>query len=213
MIRTAIDENGQRVHVSQFRSGAEAHSKKHTYKDEYGLGLELTPCIYDNPHTSHFRIVTHIGNGAWGFMKPEHIFAQRQFEQKFINSKTFWVAYYARIDGKPKRVEVNLREYYDQCIIESPLGRRRSDILLKSSTHMAPPIMIEVWFSHRCEQEKIEEGSLIIEFRIKDYGDIFQRVKSWGLIEDFLNRRNPDVRFHNFRERQRELPWIKVLPL
>ena len=43
--------------------------------------------------------------------------------------------------------------------------------------------------------------------------DIFQRVKSWGLIEDFLNKRNPDVRFHNFRERQRELPWIKVLPL
>lgn len=208
MITKAYDSNGKLWNIKCFRSRADAHQRQ--YYDE--CKVAMTPCMYsrESGRQSYFRYVGQSGKGGRSNgMSIEHRVTQERLQYYFQKGWDFNVVYWDRVgDNKLKRMEVNLTKYYDECEMEGAIGNRVADILLKSRHNNVPPIMIEVWHGHYCEQDKLDEGHLIIEFRIKEIEDIQELVRNWGLKEAKLNETVPTVRFYNFRERRFELPWI-----
>ena len=207
MIEFAYDSNGHIYSAHSFTSSAKAHARK--YFDEYGI--PVTPVI-SNEKKPHFRRIK-ISGGVSNGVSMVHTIAQQFFANYFCNSRTFWVLYYhRRPDGTLKRHLVDLKKYYDICEIEGSIGKRRADILLKISRDSSvKPIMIEVWYTHACDQVKIDEGNFIIEVRIECLKDIQNYTKPCGLDESLLCDRQPKVRYHNFRENWKDLPWADEL--
>ena len=208
MIPFAYDSNGNIYYAHSFKSSAEAHARK--YFDKYGR--PVTPVI-SNEKTPHFRHLKISGGGVSNGVSLEHTITQELIAYRFSNYETFWVLYYhRRPDGTLKGHLVDLKKYYDTCIIEGSIDKRRADILLKNSRDSSiKPIMIEVWYKHACEQAKIDEGNFIIEFKIKRLEDIKNYTKPGGLDESWISVRQPKVRYHNFRENWKDLPWADEL--
>lgn len=208
MITFAYDLNGNRYYAQSFISSAKAHSRK--YFDKYGI--PVTPVI-SQTKKPHFRYLKPSGGGVSNGVSLEHRITQQIFAYCFLHYRTFWVQYYHRLpDGTLKAHRVDLKKYYDTCIIEGSIDKRRADILLKNTKEPSTkPIMIEVWYTHACDQTKIDEENFIIEFRIKCLEDIHNYTKLGGLDESFLCERQPKVRYHNFREYWMNLPWTDEL--
>lgn len=205
MLKIAKDQYGNKYNVDHFKSSAEAHIEGRLYYDD--CDIRVTPCIYDG-HESYFRYVTdYLINSSPSGISPEHLITQERFKYIFEKKDTFWVRYWHRTATSLIYKEVDLKKYYDIAIMEGREDNRAGDVLLKSSFLDIPPILIEVWYKHQCEQSKIDEGHLMIEFKIISLEDIANKVQNWGLKEDRLDRKRPIVRFHNFRERANELPW------
>lgn len=205
MITKGYDKTGKVYDIKTFRSSPDAHQRE--YFDD--CGIPITPCISDK-RSSHFRYLTEriMPNGGAG-MSAEHRITQLRFKKIFEAKETFWVGYYRRDGNNLKYTELDLKKYYTYAELEGKEGNRHGDILLKPISSNVPPILIEVWYKHQCKQEKLNEGHLIIEFRIRSFEDIPVFVRNWGLKESYLKERVPAVRFHNFRERAAELPWLK----
>ena len=208
MFKRAINKDGKTVHIDDYPTREAAHADK-PFTDTNHIGLKLTPVITDEKEC-HFRVVSGCTNSTGGGpMRPEHFITQKMFERIFNSKEEFWVKY-RRFPGpkyKHAWTKLDLKRHYDTCIVEGRVDDWQADVLLKDSTGLCPDILVEVWFKHRCEPEKIKSGHLIIEFKIRSFDDIFKRIHSWGLIEDEPQKMNYNVRFFNFRERTKELPW------
>lgn len=66
----------------------------------------------------------------------------------------------------------DLKEHYDTCEEEVPEGDFRPDLLLKSSKHQDQPIYIEVFYKHKCEENKLFSGKKIIEIKVENEEDV-----------------------------------------
>lgn len=96
----------------------------------------------------------------------------------------------------------DLHKIYDDCKEEQSIRNFRADLLLTSSTKPStPPILIEVFVTHKCEERKINSEERIIEVTIKDDEDISKLLKSsivesaqYPLDEDFIK-----CTFYNFK--------------
>lgn len=208
MIPIAYDSNGNIYYANSFKSSAEAHARK--YFDE--CGIPVTPVISDQK-ASHFRYLTPSGGGTGSGMSLEHHITQTRFAYYFQHFHSFHIKYWHRLpNGKLKGFWVDLKKYYNKCTLEGKIGNRYADILLSNSKNPSiRPIMIEVWYQHQCEQQKINESNFIIEFKISSFEDIQNYTKPGGLKESWLCKRQPEVRCHNFRERWTDLPWADEL--
>lgn len=79
----------------------------------------------------------------------------------------------------------NLKEFYDSCEQEVQYDsiKRRSDLkIFSSKKHNLPPIYIEFFVSHACDDLKLHRGGKIIEVKIVSESDIDQIVEN-GFIE------------------------------
>lgn len=202
ILKWATGEDGKRYNVDNFKSKAEAQKQK--YHDNYGNIVAPVLCVKKE---RHFRKIegSHGGNG--GSMTDVHKFAQERFIAFFKSPFPLKVSYY---DSKFKKISFDLNDYYDCCEMEGNIDGLRADILLTSQSHPDyPPILIEVLHSHACEFEKIQKKHLIIEFKVEKIEDVIHRLRN--LNENDTRDIDPDVRFHNFRERESELPWQKSL--
>lgn len=121
-----------------------------------------------------------------------HKLAKFKIRQAFLSSKHFLLSYkakaicsgdcpfigYPKCDGE-KPVEFDLREYYDTCEIEAPYNQFIADLLLSSSTNpKLPPVLIEVAVTHKCTEDKINDGIRIIEISIQSEEQIDNIVNS-----------------------------------
>ena len=74
---------------------------------------------------------------------------------------------------------LNLCDYYDTCEEEKGVNGVVADLLLtKSNNPNLAPVLVEIYVTHRCTEEKIYKGLRIFETK---------RIKSEEDIEDMLN--------------------------
>lgn len=209
MMTVAYDINGKEYYAAKFKSSAEAHSRK--YFDD--CGIPVTPVISDLKNC-HFRYIDDNKSGGNGNgMTLLHEIAQQRMQHCFNESNEFLVTCWERYNepGDPKHLrslQIDLKKYYSNANLEVVVNKRRADILLNPIDKELQPIFIEIAVSHECELTKIKEGHLIIEIRISKFEELAYFLKSGGIIESYMDRKKPRVRFWNFREKQKSLPWI-----
>lgn len=203
MITKAFDVNRNVYLANRFKSSAEAHSRK--YFDN--CGIPVTPVISDSKK-SHFRYCTQqYSKGHGNGVSAIHQIAQKRVCYIFESKSPFYVKYWNTENGGCKECSFDLKEYYQNPCLEKKIGNRRADILLEPKTDNYPPILIEISYTHDCEQAKIDEGYLIIEVRVTDLEDVHDLIKNWGLKESLLKEKRPKIRFFNFRNYQGIFPW------
>lgn len=110
-----------------------------------------------------------------------HILAKIKIREAFLSSEHFLLSYKAKArcscecpfisspkcEGE-KPVVFDLRRYYDTCNIEATYKQFRADLLLTSSTNpKLSPVLIEIKVTHKCTEDKINDGVRIIEIPIK----------------------------------------------
>jgi len=203
----AINKDGKKVNINNYRKPYEAKLDG-PFRDTAELGLRLVP-VFSNRKQRHFRVYRDVNtsSGSSDGMSMEHFVAQKVFEKRFRSLESLWVKYHKYENSKYPSVKVDLKQHYDKCIIEQPIQGFRADLLLRDSKRIAPDIMVEVWYTHRCTPEKISSGRPIIEFKISSFDDINDIIRNWGLIESDLSKNQYKVRFFNFRNRPDSFPW------
>lgn len=210
----------------------ERHS--HTYKC-LGCGAEMIPKMGDK-NAWHFAHYGHDGDNC-SSETYLHKLAKRLIKEKFDSSTEFKIKY--KRSGSCSNIKecvfkedyqcaveesksYNLKEFYDTCQEESPVGSFIADLLLTSSTHpKREPVLIEVVVTHKCTEEKLDSGLRIIELKIDSEETIKSIVQydEWkeGRLFDYdcdSRKRQTDkcgLAFHNFDRKvsqigQRDLP-------
>lgn len=104
--------------------------------------------------------------------------------------------------------DLNLKDYYDVCELEKKYEDFTADVLLSDSQGKYNPMFLEIYVSHPCEEEKIQSGVPIIEFKIKDEEELNALLKQ-RVFEEQRNvpvpnkkRKTEDkVLFYNFNNK------------
>lgn len=176
-----------------------------------------------NPHMGKLRRwhFVHKSVGSCSYESYLHKVAKIKIRQAFLSSKQFQLYYKAKAicscecpyissshkcEGE-KEVVFDLRSYYDNCEIEATYHQYRADLLLTSSTiPQRPPVLVEIMVTHKCTQQKINDGVRIIEIPIQSEEQIDNIVNNCVLnaIRDqhsnnnFSNERN--ITLYNFNK-------------
>lgn len=158
-----------------------------------------------------------------------HKLAKIKIKHAFLSSEHFMLSYNAkalcslecpfidfpRCDGE-KQVEFDLREFYDSCEIEAPYHKYRADLLLSSSDNpKTPPLLIEIMVTHKCTQDKINDGVRIIEIPIQSEQQIDDIVNNCKLSA----KRNScfvsdgDIILYNFNKIESIDPSERIIEL
>lgn len=163
-----------------------------------------------------------------------HNYAELRIKQRFDNSlqnNEFPVQFYVlekcpenatcklkeklKCKGNPRPVlkTLNLRKFYDTCCIEKGADKYIADLLLTNSKdESVKPLLLEVFVTHKCTDEKIASGFPIIEIKINNKDDADNPiVENAGEIVDrylFMKSENetalPPVVFYGFN---RDVPF------
>ena len=91
----------------------------------------------------------------------------------------------------------DLKFFYDKCETEKEYKGYVADLLLSSSKFPnLAPLFLEIAYKHDCEQEKLDSGIKIIEFKINDDSDLDFTLP---LKEEFNKPiKDRKIRFYNF---------------
>ena len=76
-----------------------------------------------------------------------------------------------------ERKTFNLKDYYQECLVEKQIGDFRPDLALIDNTGKRDPIFIEIWHKHKSDDTKLTSGNKIIEIRLKKMEDLEMLVK------------------------------------
>lgn len=128
-----------------------------------------------------------------------HKLAKNVLKERFYSDKPFEITYcqdimcsdkdsckfYIGSDCKEMiQKTFDIKQYYDTCQEEMKVGSFIADLKLTSSEYPnRPPIMIEIYVTHKCTVEKRESGIRIIEIHIENEYDI-RNLKSDIIKED-----------------------------
>lgn len=143
-----------------------------------------------------------------------HELAKIKIRDAFLLSEHFMLSYDAkalcslecpfidspRCEGE-KPVLFDLRKYYDSCGIEAPYHKYRADLLLSSSANPnTPPVLIEIMVTHKCTQDKINDGVRIIEIPIQSEQQIDDIVNNCKLSAKRYSSNDNDggITLYNF---------------
>lgn len=226
--RYAFDENDNLVNIDDVIK-EERHL--HTYRC-VACGEPLLPKIgmVRVPHFSHDK--DHTCDGETYL----HELAKHRLKERFDDkTKPFYISYEAEIicknidDCKWKNENcdrpcqyhsVDLKLYYDTAKLEQGIeykGKKyRADVGLTNvgltnskSKDVSNYILLEICVSHECEQEKIDSGLRIIEFRIKSENDIDDLVtqSEFHASPQWEKEKRKKICFYNF-ERKIKSPLI-----
>ena len=107
---------------------------------------------------------------------------------------------------------VDLKKYYDHCEEEVAIDKFRADLMLSNQLNNTPPVLIEIYVTHKSTEEKLNSSHRIIEIHIESEDDIDQIVSSASIIEDDIDvnlwekEQDCKIRFYNFKADSREVP-------
>lgn len=106
----------------------------------------------------------------------------------------------------------DLKKYYDHCEEEVAIDKFRADLMISNQSNNTPPVLIEIYVTHKSTEEKLNSSHRIIEIHIESEEDIEQIVSSASIIEDDVDvnhwRKEQDrkIRFYNFKADSYEVP-------
>lgn len=169
-------------------------------------GNEMVPVLGEK-RKPHFK---HKSNCSCSSELYLHKIGKMILKRRFDESATFPVTYYigSKCDfkghfcpirdiqgdkcNKTKLYTVDLKQYYDICLVEESYKGFVADLLLKNSSKPnREPVMIEVAVTHECEEKKIYSGIRIIEIKGEQEQD-FER----DIIE---SEEKQHIIFYNFK--------------
>ncbi len=183
----ALNEQGRVVSI---RQAFLERNDNHKYFC-LGCGSKMIPRLGD-VRTWHFA---HSGDDVSCSQETYiHKLAKRLIKDKFERESSFEVGYYKEkkcsdIQSCPfakseecKAYELetfDLKKYYDTCDEEKQIGEYVADLLFTlSSKPERDPILIEIFVSHECTQQKKKSGHRIIEIHLKTEEDILKLLSA-----------------------------------
>lgn len=93
---------------------------------------------------------------------------------------------------KIERVKYDLKQHYQQCLVETKCGEFIPDLMLVDETGKREPIFIEIWHKHKSNEAKINSNIKIIEIRLKKVDEL------QPLVENPITE-SDTVKFFNFK--------------
>ena len=188
-----------------------------------GCGRELRPrALNSDKKSPHFY---HKGKVECSGETYLHKLAKRIIKEKFDLSEHFYIEYrISRIcinenckfkNDRCYNVEfqkIDLKEYYDTCTLEEPIGNYVADVLLTNSKNTdLPPVLIEICVSHSCEDDKRNAGLKIIEIEIQSEEDAEKLGKEEVLKENTICLKGERrIEFISFKKELKETRTRKV---
>ena len=170
------------------------------------------------PHMGKVRRwhFVHKNAGNCSYESYLHKLAKIKIQQAFSSAEHFWLSYKAKaicscecpFVGSPKcegekPVKFDLRKFYDTCEIEASYHQYKADLLLTSSINpKIPPVLIEIMVTHKCTEEKINDGVRIIEVNIQSEEQIDNIVDSCNIS---AVRHNSQFNYYYSNEAQNTL--------
>ena len=109
----------------------------------------------------------------------------------------------------------DVKKYYDTCSIEKSVGQFVGDLVLSNSKRTEiPPILIEIFVSHKSTEEKINSGYRIIEIKVTSEESIEEIVSEHSITELVYYKNELSdgidlVKFVNFRGDSYKIPLKK----
>lgn len=192
----AFDEKGNIVSIEDLTKET---SKQQTFKCIV-CGSELRPrAIGSKQRRAHFY---HKGVVLCNGETYLHKLCKLYIKQHFDNSDSFNISYKVSKNCSERNCnlrncnchkedeinQIDLKEFYDTCTIETNIKGFVADLLLTNSKDTSiPPILIEICVAHPCEDIKKESGLKIIEISIKSEKDI-ENLFSDGTLSENLNK-------------------------
>lgn len=212
----AYDENGLLVSINDYDRDS---SKSHTFKC-ISCGNTLLPRAIGSKHRrAHFYHKSIVECSGETYL---HKFGKLLIKRKFDNSDKFLISYSAtktcnnsncklrHLDCKVKEdVEINLKEFYDTCTEETNYNGFIADLLLTNSKRPnIPPVFIEIFVSHACDENKLNSGLRIIEIPIDNEQDIKEIEKTKIIKESWepyvQDKKKKGIKFINFKQNFKE---------
>lgn len=209
----AFDEKGDIVSIEGLTKET---SKEHTYKC-IACGNELRPRAIDSKHRrAHFF---HKGDVSCNKETYLHKLCKLHIKHKFENSDKFIISYSAskscnnhncKLRNYNCHIEhetnqVDLKDYYDTCTIETTVKGFVADLLLTNSKDTSiTPILIEICITHPCEVEKRKSGLKIIEISINEEKDIDNLFTNDSLSENSNDKTENKIEFISFKRNIKE---------
>lgn len=161
-----------------------------------------------------------------------HKIAKKRICSCFNQSLKFTISYYPQVICAIKdcplgasipcswhqRRTFDLKRFYNKCEEEIVIDDFRADLLLTNSQTHIPPILIEIYVSHKSTEKKLNSDYRIIEIHIESETDIDQIVSSASIIESdkynvpVAGKENNLIHFYNFKSDQYEIPAPQYQP-
>ncbi|MCX4334647.1 MAG: competence protein CoiA family protein [Bacteroidales bacterium] len=212
----AVDKDGNLVDIA---SVSEENRKNKFYC--LSCGGELRPrlgCVKAH-HFAHKSDAPHCCQESY-----LHKLAKRKLKEKFCSGKPFKISFYQEVECSDKdscqfyRQEeccasvlksYDLKQHYDTCKEEQPIGDFIADLLLSSkSKPSTPPILIEIRVTHKCEEAKVSSGYKIIELQVTSEENIKTLFES-PIVESAHPCNSNDsgaISFHSFKKNATDEP-------
>ncbi len=207
----AYDENGLLVSINDYDRDS---SKSHTFKC-ISCGNTLLPRAIGSKHRrAHFYHKSIVECSGETYL---HKLGKLLIKRKFDNSDKFLISYSAtktcnnsncklrHLDCKVKEdVEINLKEFYDTCTEETNYNGFIADLLLTNSKKPnIPPVFIEIFVTHACDQNKVNSGLKIIEIPVDSEQDV-KEIEKLEILKESLdpyiqNKKKKEIKFINFK--------------
>lgn len=189
-------------------------------------GEEMVANLKDDCHRRHFK---HKNKTECSNETYLHNLAKKKIAKHFLESEHFYVSYdlikscskhtsciyssyYSCISRECKR-KVDLKQYYQYCEIEKQVKDSNgniyvADICLISNRKEVPPMLIEIFVSHACSEEKRTSGLWIMEIPISSEDDIDRFCKT----DSYYEKSDPAFELLNIsKEKETELVNDQVL--
>lgn len=179
--QNAIDENGNCIHISK----VEPENHRGRIFHCLSCGREMIAKIGD-PNKAHSKS-SHFAHKIEGNCNKEtylHKLGKMLFKKRFetgdpinIICPTYKVCpdskkcvlYDKEVCRAERYDKFNIRKWYDKCTEEKDYNGYIADLLLESTTNPErEPIFIEIVYSHKCSEQKIQSKNKIIEIYVSD---------------------------------------------
>lgn len=204
--RFAQDEKGEIIDINDVSS----QKRKDTKFFCLSCHEPMTAVIGTGKRAKHFRHQADIDCNKESYL---HILAKQILKERFDNSDSFPISLYRthhcdRINTCPNKLDniqgcfstqiqiFDLKNHYDQCVLElkDPKSGMKPDLTLRDSTGKQNPIWLEILVTHPCSEEKKNEGTCIIEFKIESEEDALD-LRDKHISED------NGIIFYNFKKK------------
>ena len=187
-------------------------------------GNEMVASLKDDYRRKHFRHKTTVECDYDHYL---HTLSEYLFKKAYDSASTFYLRYQKDLECinqsckyknrdcefRTTQHDVNLKEWYPFCEIEKGITGKDgnnyiADILLTSDRLDVPPLLIEIFVTHECTDQKKRSGLWIAEMKIYSEEDIMNICKSGEIVRD------KDVSLYNFNlidRRQLESPILRYI--
>lgn len=200
----ALDNENHLINAAEAEKGPDYFCPSCGEKMILRKGKQRRPHFAHKVNTEHCSYETYL-----------HEIAKKQICKCFNESSEFTIKFSTKttcaVSECPLRTEspciwsslkeFNLKQYYNICKEEVAFDGFRADLLLSPKNTNHPPVIIEIWVTHKSTEAKLHSNYRIIEIQIESEDDIKQIVDKASIIESGYK-----TRFYNFKGDSHDIP-------